>query len=102
MAVRHINEEDFDKEVLGHKGVSMVDFYADWCGPCKMLSPVVEMVSEERPDVTVFKIDVDKAPDLAAKYKVFSIPFVMVFKDGELYKKSVGAVSKNELLSMLD
>ncbi len=102
MAVEHITTEEFEQKVLKADRTVMVDFWADWCMPCKMLSPIMEQIAEERTDVLVCKVNVDENPDLAVQYKVMSIPFVVVFKNGEIYKKSVGAVPKSELLALLD
>ena len=79
----------------------LVDFYADWCGPCKMLSPVVDEMSEELSDCKVVKLNVDEAPNLAARYNVMSIPTLMVFRQGEAVDRSVGVQSKQHILNML-
>ncbi|MBE5888049.1 MAG: thioredoxin [Lachnospiraceae bacterium] len=96
------NTESFEKEVLNGTGIAMVDFYADWCGPCKMLAPTIEEIASDRTDILVGKINVDETPDLAAKYGVMSIPTVIVFKDGVEVARSVGFKSKPELLGMLE
>ena len=90
--VKHINDSEFDAAVK--TGSVLVDFYADWCGPCKMLSPVVDEMSEELSDCKVVKLNVDEAPALAARFGVMSIPTVLYFKDGQLVDKTVGALSK--------
>lgn len=102
MSVINVKAEDFDQEVLNKKGLVLVDFWAEWCGPCKMLGPIIDELANERTDITVCKVNVDENPDLAVKYKVMSIPMVIIFKDGELYKKSIGAVPKSTLLELLD
>ena len=93
-----IEEKDFEKEVLKNKETVLVDFYADWCGPCKMLGPIMDDISN---DVTVYKINVDDAEDLAKEYGVFSIPCVIAFKDGKEINRSVGLKSKDDILSMI-
>ena len=82
MAVTKVNEQNFQTEVLSSDQTVLVDFYADWCGPCKMLSPVVDEMSEELSDCKVVKLNVDEAPNLAARYNVMSIPTLMVFRQG--------------------
>lgn len=99
--VNQINEENFEKEVLKSEGTVLVDFYADWCGPCKMMSPVIDTIAEENEAVKVGKINVDENPDLAEKYNVMSIPTIMVFKAGNLAKTFVGVTPKEQILDVL-
>ena len=101
MAALHLNEANFEEEVLKSDKPVIVDFWASWCGPCKMLGPIVEQISEEREDVKVCKVDVDENGALAEKYSVMSIPCVFLFKDGEVAGKSVGALPKDALLKAL-
>ena len=101
MAVTKVNEQNFQTEVLSSDQTVLVDFYADWCGPCKMLSPVVDEMSEELSDCKVVKLNVDEAPNLAARYNVMSIPTLMVFRQGEAVDRSVGVQSKRHILNML-
>ena len=96
-----ITTENFDELVLNSDKTVLVDFWADWCGPCKMLSPVIKQIAEERNDIVVGKVNVDEQPGLGVKYKIASIPTVIVFKNGEITNKSIGLVSKAELLSLL-
>ena len=95
---KKINNEEFKKEVLESKEAVLVDFYADWCGPCRMLGPIMDEISEEH---KVFKINVDEENDLAYQYGIMSIPCVISFKDGKEYKRSVGLVDKDTLLDLL-
>lgn len=101
MSVKKISAEDFEREVLTSTTTVMVDFYADWCGPCKMLSPIVEQVAEEKPDCKVVKLNVDDAPSIAAKYNVMSIPTLIVFKDGAPVGQTVGVQSKESILKLI-
>lgn len=96
---KKINSEEFNKEVLESTEVVVVDFYADWCGPCKMLSPIMDEVSE---DHKVYKINVDEEGDLAYQYNIMSIPCVIAFKDGKEYKRSVGLVDKESILKLYE
>ena len=99
--VKKFTEQNFKEEVLGAKGLVLVDFYADWCGPCKMMAPIVEEISNERADIVVGKMNIDENMQIAYNYKIVSIPTLIVFKDGEEHKRIVGYVSKNELVSEL-
>lgn len=101
MAVSKLNEASFDNEVLKKEGTVLVDFYADWCGPCKMLAPVIDEIAEQRTDVTVGKVNVDSCPGIASAYGVMSIPTLIVFKNGKEHIRTVGVRSKQEILSML-
>ncbi len=91
-------EEDFNLEIT--KKLVIVDFYATWCGPCKMLSTVLEAFTEENKDIEILKIDVDKFPDIARKYTIMSVPTLLLFKDGNLEKKEVGFKNKEELYEL--
>jgi thioredoxin len=96
-----LTNENFETEVLKSDKPVLIDFYADWCGPCKMSAPYVEAIAEEKADVLkVAKINIDETPDLAAKYGVMSIPTFIFIKDGEVLTKSVGAKNKDELLAL--
>lgn len=101
MSVIKVNKESFETEVLKAEGTVLVDFFADWCGPCKMLSPIVDQIAEEHKEVKVCKVNVDTEPELAMRYGVMSIPTLVVIKGGNEVNKSVGLVSKEEILTMI-
>lgn len=101
MAIREINHADFEEVVLKSDKPVLVDFNATWCGPCRMLKPTLEELSAERSDVVVVGIDVDENRDLAEEYEVFSIPCLILFKDGAEADRSVGLVPKEQLLAFL-
>lgn len=91
-------DENFEAEVLKAEGMVLVDFYADWCGPCKMMAPVIEQIAEEYTGkAKVGKLNVDENPDIAGKYQVMSIPTLLFFRNGQLVDTVVGAVSKSEI-----
>ena len=102
MSVQVITKENFDEAVLRSGKPVLVDFWAPWCGPCRMVSPLVDEIAEEREDIAVGKVDVDEQPELAMRFGVMSIPTLLVFKDGQLVNKAVGARPKEELLKLLD
>lgn len=101
MAIIHINNENFEQEVLKSEKPVLVDFFATWCGPCKMLSPILDQVAAERSDIKVCKIDVDQQPELAARYNVMSIPTLLVVRDGQVVNQALGALPKQALLDLL-
>jgi len=101
MAATVLTTDNFEEEVLKSEVPVLVDFWATWCGPCQALSPIVEEVAGEVEGVKVGKVDVDDQDKLARKYKIFSIPTLLVFKNGEVVQRSVGAVPKEKILEML-
>ena len=101
MSVLHVNTNDFDSVVKQSSKTVLVDFWASWCGPCRMIAPVLEEVAAERPDVKVCKVNVDEEQELAISYGVSSIPTLLVFKNGQVVKQSVGAIPKQKILEML-
>ena len=101
MSVIDVKPADFETEVLKSDKTVLVDFWAVWCGPCRMLSPVVDQVAEENPDIKVCKVNVDEEQQLAIKYGVMSIPTLLVFKGGELVNQSVGVIPKEEVLNLI-
>lgn len=102
MATVKLTNENFASEALERKGTVLVDFYADWCGPCKMIAPIIEEISNERTDISVGKINVDESTEIAIRYRVTSIPTLIIFKDGEEYERIVGYRPKEAILDALD
>lgn len=102
MEVEKVTRDSFEQSVLKSEKPVLVDFYADWCGPCKMLSPVVEQIAEESDAYRVCKVNVDEAMDIAAEYGVVSIPTLVVFKNGEASARTVGVQPKQAILQMLN
>ena len=102
MSVVTINQANFEGEVLNSEKKVLVDFWAPWCGPCRMVSPIVDAIAEERNDVKVGKINVDDEEALATRFGIMSIPTLMVFEDGKVVKTAIGARSKDEIVKMLD
>jgi len=102
MVVTHLDKNNFEAEVLKNKEVVLVDFYATWCGPCKMTGPIIEQLAEEVKNVKFVKIDVDKNQELSSQYQVFSIPTFLIFKDGQVVNQFVGAMSKEGFLAEIN
>lgn len=101
MNVAEIMSQDFEKEVLDSQTTVLVDFFATWCGPCKMMSPIIENIAEENSNVKVVKVDVDKNQDLAMKYSVMSIPTIIIFKNGKPTATFVGVKDKQDIVNAL-
>lgn len=101
MSVLKITNDNFQSEVMESEKVVLLDFYADWCGPCRMVGPTVEEIAAENPQIKVGKINVDENMDLAMRFKVASIPLLLVMKDGEVVNKALGAMPKADILKLL-
>lgn len=99
--VLELTNENFEKEVLECENTVLIDFYADWCGPCKMLSPIIEEVATEEKDVKFVKINVDEMQEIASKYQVVSIPTLVVVRNGEIINRSVGLIDKNKVKDLI-
>ena len=100
MSVLKLKNKDFDAAI--QSGFALVDFYADWCGPCKMMSPIVDEIADERTDVTVAKVNVDESSELASRFGVVSIPTLIIFKDGKESNRIIGARPKAAILAELE
>ena len=101
MNIMKVTDENFEQEVLNSNIPVLVDFYADWCGPCKMLSPIVDEVAKENEDIKVVKVNVDESQNTAIKYQVMSIPTLVVIKNGNEVNRSVGLIDKQEVLNLV-
>jgi thioredoxin 1 len=97
-----VTEASFKQEVLDHEGAVLVDFWATWCGPCRVLHPVLEEIAAERDDVKIVSIDIDENSGIAAQYEVLSIPTMILFRDGQILNRMVGAMPKRKLLKELE
>ena len=101
MAAININKNNFQSEVLNSDRPVLLDFWAPWCGPCRMVVPIVEEIAEERPDIKVGKVNVDEQPELAGQFGIMSIPTLVVIKDGKIKNQSMGANPKEAILALL-
>ena len=101
MSVLKLTSENYEEEVLKSEKTVLIDFYADWCGPCRMMSPIIDEIAEEMDSIKVGKINVDENQDLAMKYNVMSIPTIVLIKNGEVSKIFVGVRDKNEILEAI-
>ena len=101
MSVININKNNFQNEVIHSDKPVLLDFWADWCGPCRMVAPFLEEIGQERADIKVGKINVDEQPELASRFSVYSIPTLVVFKNGSIVNTAVGARPKEDILALL-
>lgn len=101
MAVFHITKENFEQEVLRSEKTVILDFFADWCGPCRMIAPILADIAEEREDIKVCKINVDEEAELAMQFQVMSIPLLVIMKDGQIINQSLGVRPKGDILAMI-
>ena len=102
MSVLTVNKDNFETAVQNSEKTVLVDFWASWCGPCRMVSPIVDEIAEENPQYLVAKVNVDEEPELAQKFGIQSIPTLIVFKDGKIADKMIGVRSKEQILGMLE
>lgn len=100
--IKHINKNNFQDEVLNSKKPVLVDFFATWCGPCQMLSPVLEKISNSRAEIDIAKVDIDKSMELARQYNIEVVPTMIIFKDGKAVKQVQGFYSENEIMSLIE
>ena len=101
MSAININQTNFPAEVLRSDRPVLLDFWAPWCGPCRMVGPVVEEIAAERPDIKVGKVNIDEQPELAGRFGIMSIPTLMVMKDGRVVNQALGARPKSQILALL-
>lgn len=101
MALEHLNQSNFDTTLQEHSGFTVVDFFATWCGPCKMFTPILESAAQKLPDVHFYKVDIDAEMSLAERYRIMTVPTLLIFKGGKLVEQSVGVISEQQLESLL-
>ena len=101
MKVLHINKDNFHQEVLNSDKPVLLDFFASWCGPCRMVGPILDEIAQEREDIKVCKVNIDEQPELAHRYRIMTIPTLIVLRDGNIVEQSVGAKPKNQILAMV-
>ena len=102
MSAMNINKNNFHEEVMNSEKPVLIDFWAPWCGPCRMVVPIIDEIADEHPEYKVVKINVDEEVELASKFRVASIPTLVAMKNGQVVNLSVGARPKNQILAMLD
>lgn len=102
MSVLHVTNENFEREVLKSDKTVIIDFWASWCNPCRMLAPIFEAAANEAENVKFCKVNVDEQPELAQRFEIMSIPTMIVFKNGAIAKKSVGGMSKDQILKLVE
>ena len=101
MSVLHITKENFDAEVIRSDKPVLLDFWATWCGPCRMIAPTVDQIAQEHPEYKVGKINVDEEPELTREFGIMSIPALFIMKNGEIAQEAVGVIPKEKILDML-
>ena len=101
MSIINVTNETFHQEVINCSKPVLLDFWASWCGPCRMVGPILEEIAAERPDIKVCKVNVDEEPELASRFRIVSIPTLMVIRDGQIATQSMGARPKAQILKML-
>ena len=101
MKVLHINKDNFHNEVINSDKPVLLDFFASWCGPCRMVGPILDEIAQEREDIKVCKVNIDEQPELASRYRIMSVPTIMVLKDGQVVEQSIGAKPKHQILAMV-
>ena len=101
MSAMHINKHNFQEEVMSSEKPVLLDFWASWCGPCRMVGPIIDEIAAEHPEYKVAKINVDEEPELASEFQVVSIPTLVVMKNGQIVHQSAGARPKNQILAMM-
>lgn len=101
MKTVHVNNDNYQKEVLQSEQTVLLDFWADWCGPCRMVAPILDEIAAERSDIKIVKINVEEAPELATQYRIGSIPTLIVMRQGTVVNRAIGARSKNQILDLL-
>lgn len=97
-----VTKDSFQKEVVEQEGVTFVDFFAEWCGPCRMVGPIIEELSKERKDIKFVKVNVDQSPDLSSEYSISSIPTFVIFKDGKAINQFSGGMGKEKLIEEIN
>lgn len=100
--IKHINNDNFESEVLNSKKLILVDFFATWCGPCKMLAPVLEEIASSRDDFDIAKVNVDEAGEIASKYEIEVVPTMIIFKNGQVKEQFEGFYEKNDIIKLVD
>ena len=101
MNTKKLNKQNFQNEIINNPNMALVDFYADWCGPCKVMAPIIDEIADERPDITVGKVNVDENQELANQYRIMTIPTLIIFKNGTIVNQISGLRPKEDILELL-